>query len=391
MRASAPTSRWPGASPLPPWTSSHVAVGWRTCGSGSATAATSRSRPILSWRSPRPGCTCCSVSLEKAQRYGAAAEAGDLDALRRTDALSFGSALASFRAASRGARSPPDARRRRARLQRRARGDDPLLLRRQPRRRHGQAVARATGQGCRGAPRVADRVPRPAGARPRQDPVPRVPLLRSGDRPATGQPHGRRRRRRRHCRPRKGSITRCLAALPSSRGRASSSTTVTSTGPRQRLRVPVASATCSAAPGGCRPTSTSAWATSAWTWATDRAREHVDAARAALAGYEDPGMLACWLEELERRLSCLTDLHVTPAEIRILPIPADASLDQGDRCAPVRVARDGQDTRLVGLREARRVDAIGGGCADAGSRASPGRPAARAGQPAGRRSDPLVT
>ena len=86
-----------------------------------------------------------------------------------------------------------------------------------------------------------------------------------------------------------------------------------------------------------------------------------DAAGAALAGYEDPGMLACWLEELERRLGCLTDLHVTPAEIRILPIPADASLDQGDRCAAVRVARDGQDTRLVGLREARRVDAIGGG------------------------------
>ena len=40
-------------------------------------------------------------------------------------------------------------------------------------------------------------------------------------------------------------------------------------------------------------------------------------------------MLACRLEELERRLGCLTDLHVTPAEIRILPfLPTHLSIKE---------------------------------------------------------------
>ena len=59
------------------------------------------------------------------------------------------------------------------------------------------------------------------------------------------------------------------------------------------------------------------------------AREHADTARAALSGYDDPGMLACWLDELERRLGCLIDLHVTPAEIRILPfLPTHLSIKE---------------------------------------------------------------
>jgi LuxR family maltose regulon positive regulatory protein len=59
------------------------------------------------------------------------------------------------------------------------------------------------------------------------------------------------------------------------------------------------------------------------------ALEHVDVSRAALAGYEDPGVLTSRLEELEVRISCLTDLHVTPAEIRILPfLPTHLSIKE---------------------------------------------------------------
>ena len=59
------------------------------------------------------------------------------------------------------------------------------------------------------------------------------------------------------------------------------------------------------------------------------AQSHIDVARAALAGYEDPGALAFELEELERRMSSLTDLHVTPAEMRILPfLPTHFSIKE---------------------------------------------------------------
>ena len=69
------------------------------------------------------------------------------------------------------------------------------------------------------------------------------------------------------------------------------------------------------------------------------AQEHVDAARAALAGYEEPGMLAYWLEELERRLSCLADLQITPAEIRVLPfLPTHLSIREIAACLYVSPA-----------------------------------------------------
>jgi len=59
------------------------------------------------------------------------------------------------------------------------------------------------------------------------------------------------------------------------------------------------------------------------------ALEHVDVSRAALVGYEDAGTLTSRLEELEVRISCLTDLHVTPAEIRILPfLPTHLSIKE---------------------------------------------------------------
>ncbi len=59
------------------------------------------------------------------------------------------------------------------------------------------------------------------------------------------------------------------------------------------------------------------------------AQEHIDVARAALAGYEDPGMLVCRLEDLERRRCSLTDLHITRAEVRVLPfLPTHLSIKE---------------------------------------------------------------
>ena len=49
------------------------------------------------------------------------------------------------------------------------------------------------------------------------------------------------------------------------------------------------------------------------------AAEHADSARAALHGYADPGTLPWRLAELDKRVRSLADLHLTPAEIRILP------------------------------------------------------------------------
>ena len=59
------------------------------------------------------------------------------------------------------------------------------------------------------------------------------------------------------------------------------------------------------------------------------AREHVDEARAALSGYGDSGLLSVRLDELDRRLDCLADLHITPAEIRVLPfLPTHLSIKE---------------------------------------------------------------
>ena len=52
------------------------------------------------------------------------------------------------------------------------------------------------------------------------------------------------------------------------------------------------------------------------------AQEHADVARAALHGYPDPGGLPSRLAELDRRIGSFSDLHLTPAEIRILPFLA---------------------------------------------------------------------
>ena len=49
------------------------------------------------------------------------------------------------------------------------------------------------------------------------------------------------------------------------------------------------------------------------------AKEHSVSARAALHGYPDPGALSSRLAELETRIARAADLHLTPAELRIVP------------------------------------------------------------------------
>ena len=49
------------------------------------------------------------------------------------------------------------------------------------------------------------------------------------------------------------------------------------------------------------------------------AKEHAVAARAVLKGYPDPARLSSRLEELETRLARAADLHLTPAELRVIP------------------------------------------------------------------------
>ena len=49
------------------------------------------------------------------------------------------------------------------------------------------------------------------------------------------------------------------------------------------------------------------------------AQEHADTARAVLHGYPDPGAMVTRLEALEQRIRRASDLHLTPAEIRLLP------------------------------------------------------------------------
>lgn len=49
------------------------------------------------------------------------------------------------------------------------------------------------------------------------------------------------------------------------------------------------------------------------------ANEHAANARAALHGYPDPGALSSRLYELETRIARAADLHLTPAELRIVP------------------------------------------------------------------------
>jgi LuxR family maltose regulon positive regulatory protein len=57
------------------------------------------------------------------------------------------------------------------------------------------------------------------------------------------------------------------------------------------------------------------------------AREHADGARAALHGYPDPGTLPTRLAQLDERIAHATDLHLTPAELRIAAfLPTHGSL-----------------------------------------------------------------
>jgi LuxR family maltose regulon positive regulatory protein len=49
------------------------------------------------------------------------------------------------------------------------------------------------------------------------------------------------------------------------------------------------------------------------------AKEHAVHARAVLNGYPDPGALSTRLEELETRIARAADLHLTPAELRVIP------------------------------------------------------------------------
>ena len=49
------------------------------------------------------------------------------------------------------------------------------------------------------------------------------------------------------------------------------------------------------------------------------AKEHAVHARAVLSGYPDPSTLSSRLEELETRIARAADLHLTPAELRVMP------------------------------------------------------------------------
>jgi LuxR family transcriptional regulator, maltose regulon positive regulatory protein len=58
-------------------------------------------------------------------------------------------------------------------------------------------------------------------------------------------------------------------------------------------------------------------------------REHADDARAALRGYPDPGTLPTRLAQLDERIAHATDLHLTPAELRIAAfLPTHCSLQE---------------------------------------------------------------
>ncbi|HEX6664599.1 MAG TPA: hypothetical protein VF025_13085, partial [Gaiellaceae bacterium] len=50
------------------------------------------------------------------------------------------------------------------------------------------------------------------------------------------------------------------------------------------------------------------------------AQDHAGKARAALHGYPDPGALPIRLEKLDARIGAADDLHITPAELRLLPL-----------------------------------------------------------------------
>lgn len=59
------------------------------------------------------------------------------------------------------------------------------------------------------------------------------------------------------------------------------------------------------------------------------AGEHADLARAALHDYPDPGTLPTRLAELDARIARADDLHLTAAELRILPfLPTHLSVKE---------------------------------------------------------------
>ena len=89
------------------------------------------------------------------------------------------------------------------------------------------------------------------------------------------------------------------------------------------------------------------------------ARGHADAARVALHGYPDPGTLPRRLARTRK-----TDRlpHRSPTDAGRDPdpsLPPDPSLDQGDRRTSSRVPHNREEPCLIGLRQARRHDAIG--------------------------------
>jgi LuxR family maltose regulon positive regulatory protein len=95
----------------------------------------------------------------------------------------------------------------------------------------------------------------------------------------------------------------------------------------------------------------------------DRAAAQADAdsARAALHGYPDPGTLPARLEQLDERIRSLSDLDLTPAEIRILPfLPTHLSIEEiGDH---LHVARTTVKTHVSSiykkLEAANRSEAV---------------------------------
>ena len=82
--------------------------------------------------------------------------------------------------------------------------------------------------------------------------------------------------------------------------------------------------------------------------------EHAQVAGDALQGYPDAGTLPARLQRLQARIRRGQDYGLTPAELRLVRFPADASLAPGHRRSSSPRTPYRQDTRRVDLRQARR-------------------------------------
>ncbi len=98
------------------------------------------------------------------------------------------------------------------------------------------------------------------------------------------------------------------------------------------------------------------------------AREHAGHARAVLEGYPDPGAMVTRLEALEQRIRSASGPGPDTGRDPDAAVPPDAPHDTGDRSPRLPLPRDGEDSSLLDLRQARRDDAVGGRRADGAAR-----------------------